>query len=113
MEDEARLQSLQPKKMKTFSESKKSDRSHVTGGSASSAATSVVATPPSQEAMPPAEVADEAAGGEGSVPKPGGGASPRAGILNKLGMRGRGGAKPDKKPATGKKYVRTIYRVSF
>lgn len=91
LEEEAHNQSLQPKKMKTFSESKKSDRSHVTGY--------VVATPPAKEATPPAE-ADVGIQVNESVTPPAG--SPR-GILNKLGTRGRGGGKTDKKPATGKK----------
>lgn len=56
-----------------------------------------VATPPAKEATPPAE--SEAGGkANGSVAAPKG--SP-GGILNKLGVRGRG--KADKKPATGKK----------
>ena len=77
--------------MKSFSESKKSDRSHVTG--------SVVVTPPAKEATPPAE-ADTSVKANGSVTAPKG--SPK-GILNKLGTRGRGGGKTEKKQTSGKK----------
>lgn len=62
---------------------------------------SVVVAPPPKEATPPVE-ADLGGKVNGSVTPPRG--SPRnTDILSKLGTRGRGGSKTDKKQTTGKK----------
>ncbi len=93
LEDEARVQSSMPKPMKSFSESRKSDRSLVTGKAA-----------PVKEATPliddtAVDVGGKDEGGAALLPK----GSPRnVDILKKLGTRERGRGKTEKK-ATGKK----------
>lgn len=83
LEDEARMLSLNPKPMKLFSESRKSDKSLVTGKATNSI--------PAKEVTPPIE---EVGGKDLSGAK----GSPRnMGILKKLGTRERGGGKGDKK----------------
>ncbi len=84
--------------MKSFSESRKSDRSMVTGGGKGGGVA------PSKEATPPAEVV-----GAGGGAKVNGGGSPAKGSsprnlekLKKLGTRERGGGKTEKKQV-GKK----------
>lgn len=81
--------SMQPKPMKSFSESRKSDKSLVTGK-----ATNAI---PAKEATPPIE---EVGGKELNGAKE----SPRnMGILKKLGTRERGGGKGDKKASAKSK----------
>ena len=78
--------------MKTFSESRKSDRSHITG--------KAVAPPVVKEATPPTEVVAEEKGSESVTPPKG---SPRnLDILKKLGTRERG-SKGEKKPSSSSK----------
>ena len=93
------MRSQMPKQMKSFSESRKSDKSLVTGKSGS---TGGGAPPAIKEATPPVEEAVVAEGSDkdgGSVLPKG---SPRnPDILKKLGTRKRGGGKAEKKP--GKK----------
>lgn len=91
LEESARIQSLQPRVMKSFSETRKADKSLVTGGKG-------VAF--SKEATPPGEDSESAtANGGTSLAK----TSPRnLEKLKKLGTRERGGGKAEKKPA-GKK----------
>ena len=89
LEDEARVQASKPKPMKSFSESRKADRSLVTGKGASAAL-------PAKEATPPVE---EVGGKDQNGTKE----SPRnMGILKKLGTRERGGGKGEKKPSKSK-----------
>ena len=102
MEEEARVQSLQPRARKSFAESRKSDRSMVTGSGKGAVA-------PPKETTPPAEAdGGGGGGGGGGGAKVNGGGSPVKGSprnldkLKKLGTRERGGGKAEKKQS-GKK----------
>jgi hypothetical protein len=80
LEEEARILSSKPKPMKSFSETRKADKSLVTGKAA----------PPAKETTPPVEeVGGKVQNGIKESPR-------NLGILKKLGKRG--GGKGDKKP---------------
>ena len=93
LEDEAFVESLQPKKMKSFSESHKSDKSSLIMNEKSTA-------PPPKEATP--TEAGEINEAEGAIAVK---ESPRnKAILKRLATRERG-SRLDSKKSTGKKYV--------